>query len=69
MPDDPVSDDPVMVALARKVPITLLCDLLDPSGPRSREIHAAEREEDEGWWLELAFPAGPGATPYPPSSV
>jgi hypothetical protein len=33
--------------LADGVPITLLCDLLDPDGPPSREIHAAEAIADD----------------------
>lgn len=33
--------------LADGVPITLLCDLLDPEGPPSREILAAEAVADD----------------------
>jgi hypothetical protein len=33
--------------LADGVPITLLCDLLDPDGPPSREILAAEAVADD----------------------
>ena len=37
----------VMEWLADGVPITLLCDLLDPAGPASREIYAAEAIADD----------------------
>lgn len=47
--------------VAAGVPITLLCDLLLPDGPPSREILEAEREADEGWWLEHAYPRSAGA--------
>jgi hypothetical protein len=35
--------DPVMTLLRDGVPITLLLDLADPAGPRSREIYDRER--------------------------
>ena len=50
---------PVMTALARGIPVTLLMDLLDPSGPDSRAVLATETA-DLGWLRDLAFPAGPG---------
>lgn len=37
----------VMEWLADGVPITLLCDLLDPAGPTSREIYTAEAIADD----------------------
>jgi hypothetical protein len=49
-------DATVMALLHQRVPLTLLCDLLDPSGPPSAEIMAVERGElaadvldDRGW--------------------
>ena|GEM_PF-2309539 len=36
-----------MTLLAHRVPITLLADLLDPSGPRSREIYRVEAVADD----------------------
>jgi hypothetical protein len=49
-------DATVMALLHQRVPLTLLCDLLDPSGPSSAEIMAVERGElaadvldDRGW--------------------
>lgn len=38
----PAAADPVMALLARGVPLTLLMDLLDPTGPRSEEILRTE---------------------------
>ncbi|MGN6245476.1 MAG: hypothetical protein ACTHQ3_17640 [Motilibacteraceae bacterium] len=46
----------VLALLARGVPLSLLCDLADPAGPRSREVLDAEREGAEPWWWELAYP-------------
>ena len=42
--------------LAHGVPLSLLCDLADPAGPRSREILDAEREGAPAWWWQLAYP-------------
>jgi len=47
---------PVMTALARRVPITLLMDLADPAGPDSRNIPSTEIA-DLSWLRDLAFPA------------
>ena len=52
---------PVMTALARGIPVTLLMDLLDPSGPDSRTVLATETA-DLGWLRDLAYP-GAGAVP------
>jgi hypothetical protein len=59
----------VMAMLGRRVPLTLLCDLLEEAGPRSERILEAEREADEGWWLDPAAsaPKAPSA-PKPPSA-
>ena len=38
-------DATVMAMLHQRVPLTLLCDLLDPCGPHSAEIMAVERGE------------------------
>jgi len=54
---------PVMTALARGIPVTLLMDLLDPSGPDSRTVLATETA-DLGWLRDLAYP---GAVPGPGS--
>ena len=57
------SAHPVMAALARGIPVTLLMDLLDPSGPDSRSVLATETA-DLGWLRDLAYPgANPGANP------
>jgi hypothetical protein len=48
---------PVMTALARGIPVTLLMDLLDPAGPDSRAVLATETA-DLGWLRDLAYPAG-----------
>ena len=43
----------VMSALSHHVPITLLCDLADPSGPRSGDIarHECATDADACWWI------------------
>jgi hypothetical protein len=40
LPDQP--EHPLMTALVSGLPITLLIDLLDPSGPRSQEMFERE---------------------------
>jgi hypothetical protein len=47
---------PVMAALGQGVPLTLLMDLADPSGPDSRTVLATE-VADLGWLRDFAFPA------------
>ena len=42
-PMDDLEQHPLMGALALRLPITLLVDLIDPSGPRSAEMFATER--------------------------
>ena len=42
----PVRQDPVMALLDHGVPLTLLVDLADQSGPRSQEIYATEVADD-----------------------
>jgi hypothetical protein len=37
------STHPLMTALGRGLPITLLVDLIDPNGPRSFEMYERER--------------------------
>ena len=46
---------PVMAALSRGVPLTLLMDLADPAGPDSRTVLATE-VADLGWLRDLAYP-------------
>ena len=43
------TEHPLMTAMSRGLPITLLIDLLDPSGPRSHEMYEreAKRADDE----------------------
>jgi hypothetical protein len=41
----------VMGLLSSHVPLTLLADLVDPSGPSSATILATEGEPDTTWWL------------------
>ena len=48
---------PVMNLFARGVPVTLLLDLLDPSGPDSFAINALERPPGDPIWDEAAIPA------------
>lgn len=58
---------PVMTALARRVPLTLLLDLAEPFGPDSRGIHA--REQPDVAWLPdpTQVPTrGPGPDRQPP---
>lgn len=44
-----------MAALAAHVPLTLLVDLADPSGPGSRHIVSTE-VADLSWLRDLAYP-------------
>ncbi len=49
--DESASDaSPVMHLLEDHVPLTLLADLGDPSGPRSAEILNAEGGPETAWW-------------------
>jgi hypothetical protein len=53
--DDPVAapppdDELVMTMLQEHVPLALLCDLTEPSGPTSQEILDTEGEPAERWW-------------------
>ena len=53
--DDPVADpqpddELVMTMLQEHVPLALLCDLTEPSGPTSQEILDTEGEPDDRWW-------------------
>lgn len=45
-----------MVALSRGIPLTLLMDLAEPSGPDSRHIASSELA-DLSWLRELAYPS------------
>lgn len=51
---DPVeheaADDAVMSMLHEHVPLSLLCDLTSPEGPKSAEILAEEGEPEDRWW-------------------
>ena len=49
-----------MVALARRVPLTLLLDLASPAGPESARIHARETA-DLSWLAGLAGSVAPAA--------
>ena len=49
-----MTTSPVMELLARRVPITLLLDLVPADGPDSRGICAAERPERDQVWDEAA---------------
>jgi len=43
-------DDVVMTMLEHHVPLALLVDLTDPSGPESAQIFAEEGAPDIRWW-------------------
>jgi hypothetical protein len=47
LPDD---DELVMTMLQEHVPLALLCDLTEPSGPTSQEILDTEGEPADRWW-------------------
>ena len=49
---------PVLTALGRGIPLTLLLDLAEPSGPDSRAIIATETADLE-WLAGLVFAASP----------
>jgi len=46
----PAEDERVMALLQEHVPLALLCDLTEPSGPTSREILDTEGEPADRWW-------------------
>jgi hypothetical protein len=46
-----------MRALAAGIPLTLLLDLVEPGGPASRAINAAERPPGDPIWREAAVDA------------
>ncbi len=53
--DDPVAvpppdDELVMTMLQEHVPLALVCDLTEPSGPTSQEILDTEGEPADRWW-------------------
>jgi hypothetical protein len=43
-----------MTLLDRRVPITLICDLVSSSDPDSATINSVERPTDDMIWLEAA---------------
>jgi hypothetical protein len=45
-----------MTMLGRRVPITLLCDLVSTQDPGSAAINSAERPTDDVIWLDRAVP-------------
>ena len=45
---------PLMHWLAGGLPITLLCDLVDPDGPDSAAVNAAERPPADPIWHDAA---------------
>jgi hypothetical protein len=42
----------VMDLLEEHVPLSLLMDLVEPSGPDSHDILATEGAPDEAWWAQ-----------------
>ena len=50
---------PVMTLLDRRVPITLICDLVSSSDPDSATINSVERPTDDMIWLEAANEPAP----------
>ncbi|ABK53427.1 hypothetical protein Acel_1655 [Acidothermus cellulolyticus 11B] len=42
----PTPEHPLLTALSRGLPMTLLVDLVDPNGPRSREVYEREGTGD-----------------------
>jgi hypothetical protein len=44
--------DHVMELLEEHVPISLLMDLVEPSGPDSHDILATEGAPEEAWWAQ-----------------
>jgi hypothetical protein len=53
-PHDAAHDDgaAVMTMLHDHVPLSLLCDLTTPDGPRSAEILAEEGGPEQPWWQQ-----------------
>lgn len=52
-PDQPGDDsgDHVMDLLHTRIPLSLIMDLVEPAGPRSREILDAEGRPETAWWV------------------
>ena len=57
--------DNVMAALGRRIPLTLLCDLVDPAGPHSRQIYGIESADA---WARALFCAEDDELPTPLSA-
>jgi hypothetical protein len=57
---------PVMAALSRGIPITLLLDLAEPAGPDSRAVLSTE-VADLSWLRDLAFPPSVAPSAADPS--
>ncbi len=47
------AENPAMAALRRRLPITLLADLVDPDGPRSHEIYRREMKKPDAAVLTI----------------
>jgi len=50
-----VTTSPVMVLLERGIPLTLLMDLADQTGPDSYAINSTERPPGDPIWLDAAI--------------
>jgi hypothetical protein len=57
---------PAWSLLRAGVPLSLLCDLMDPEGPRSREIYTAEVVEDDVAADAAATEAATAPSTHPP---
>ena len=54
MPDAWVRpEDPVMGLLGASLPLSLIMDLVMPSGPHSQELLASEPADDDAWLDDL----------------
>jgi hypothetical protein len=51
------AEHPLMTAMGRGLPVTLLVDLLDPSGPRSHEMYEREGKRADDEVLVIPEPA------------
>jgi hypothetical protein len=50
VPPEADSEEIVMTMLEQHVPLALVVDLTEPSGPESAEILAEEGEPQDRWW-------------------
>ncbi len=54
--DEPGMNDPALELLKEHVPLSLIVDLTDPTGPDSKQILNDEGLPEQQWWLPVQPP-------------